>query len=168
MLLRSALDLHPDRALDVGTGCGLIAINLSRAGCPFVVGTDVSLHAIQCARANARTLAPRVRFVLTDLFSGLRGSFDLVTFNPPYLPVEGGGIEHTSWAGGKQGRNLIDPFIRGVSRHLSMHGSALLVQSSLNLLDLSRAIAAEAGLGMAVVAQESFFFEKLYVVRLSR
>jgi len=170
MLLGAALAVapRPGAALEIGTGCGLVAIMLVRAGFHFVVATDVSAQAIRCARANASRLAPDVHLVASDVFSAIKGSFDLVLFNPPYLPVETGGSEEVAWAGGGTGRDLIDRFIAGVAPHLRKGGCALLVQSSLDGLGRSRTMATQAGLGFHVLERESFFFESLYVVRLSR
>ena len=168
MLLEAALDTGPARALEIGTGCGLTAINLSRECCPFVVGTDISPAAIRCARSNASRFAPDVHLILSDILSAIRGCFDLIAFNPPYLPVEGGGVEHISWSGGAGGRDLIDRFIREVPPHLSNGGCALLIQSSLNDLDRSRSIAAEMDLRLEVLNRKSFFFETLYLVKISR
>lgn len=170
MLLGAALAAgpRPRAALEIGTGCGLIATMVARAGCPLVVATDISPQAIRCASANAKRLAPGVHFIASDLFSAIRRSFDLVLFNPPYLPVERAASEEVAWAGGKTGRDLIDRFIAGVTPHLRKGGSALFVQSSLDGPDRSRAMATEAGLGFDVLDRESFFFESLYVIRLSR
>jgi release factor glutamine methyltransferase len=77
-------------ALDVGTGCGAIAVTLA-AELPRLraVATDVSGNALLVARENARRhgVADRVRFLRADLCSALqRGShFDLVVSNPPYV-----------------------------------------------------------------------------------
>jgi release factor glutamine methyltransferase len=168
MLLDAALDRSPRRALEIGTGCGLIAIYLSRAGCPFVVGTDVSADAISCAKLNARRLAPGVHLVRGDLFSAIRGVFDLVLFNPPYLPVEEGQGEQVSWAGGPDGRKLIDPFIKGLGRLLSVDGVALLVESSASDAGQTKAMAQREGLSHSVLGGERFFFEELSVVEIGR
>jgi len=82
LLLRAALRevRLTDRVLEVGTGSGYVAAELvGRAA--QVVTTDINPHAVECARA--RGLAA----VRTDLFAGLSGPFDLVIFNPPYLPT---------------------------------------------------------------------------------
>ncbi len=168
MLLESALELDPARTLDLGTGCGLTAIMISKSGCMFVVATDVSPQALGCARENANGLGSGINLVRADLFSGIKGRFDLVTFNPPYLPVEPGGMEHPSWAGGPEGRYFIDRFIRGLESHLSEDGRGLMVHSSLNDLPKTRRMASKEGLKIRTVASESFFFETLRVLELSR
>jgi release factor glutamine methyltransferase len=167
MLLEAASDIHPKCALEIGTGCGLLSISLWRAGCPFVVATDVSPEATRCAGINVRRYAPGVHLVQCDLFGAIDHSFDLVLFNPPYLAVEKTSCEETYWAGGEKGRELIDRFILELGPYLSKDGRALMLQSSVNDLELSRSMAGERGLEFVVVASSDFFFEKLYVVELT-
>jgi release factor glutamine methyltransferase len=77
--------------LDVGTGSGAIALALAseHAGAR-VVATDISADALALAAENrARTgLENRLELVLGHLVAGLRGPFDLVVSNPPYIPPE--------------------------------------------------------------------------------
>ncbi|MBQ6321158.1 peptide chain release factor N(5)-glutamine methyltransferase [Candidatus Saccharibacteria bacterium] len=81
------LGLHP-RILDVGTGSGCIALTLA-AELPEaeVVAGDVSEAALKVARKNAQQLevGKRVRFVKSDLLDGVRGEFDVVVANLPYV-----------------------------------------------------------------------------------
>jgi methylase of polypeptide subunit release factors len=74
-----------DRVLDVGTGCGLVALTLA-ARCKAVVGVDVNPTAIRAALENAKlNRVENVKFMISDLVSNLDTSdqFDLVIFNPP-------------------------------------------------------------------------------------
>ena len=168
MLLAEALRHPRPRMVEVGTGCGLIAIQLSKSIGSPVVATDISGLAIRCARNNATKHSARVEFLLGDLLSPLLGTFDIVLFNPPYLPVEPSGSEERSWAGGREGREITDRFLGQLDRHLSPDGLALLVQSSLNDLGKTRSVAGEEGFRARVLSRERFFFETLYVVRLER
>jgi release factor glutamine methyltransferase len=78
------------RALDLGTGTGVIACALAaERGDVDVIAIDVSAAAAVVARDNARQLglARRVRVVVGDLADALRGvQADLIVSNPPYLP----------------------------------------------------------------------------------
>jgi release factor glutamine methyltransferase len=86
LLVELALEARPDRALDVGTGSGAIALAVADElpGCE-VTATDTSAGALAVARANAERLglADRVRFLETTLPEG--ESFDLILANLPYV-----------------------------------------------------------------------------------
>jgi len=77
----------PLRIADLGTGCGAILLALLRELPQALgVGTDVSAAALSVARDNAGRLgATRARFVACDLAAALRGPFDLIASNPPYI-----------------------------------------------------------------------------------
>ena len=73
---------------DLGTGSGaLLLALLSELPGARGVGTDLSLAALRCARANAAALglAQRASFVACDYGSALTAGFDLVVSNPPYV-----------------------------------------------------------------------------------
>jgi release factor glutamine methyltransferase len=76
------------RIADLGTGSGALLLALL-AECPAAhgIGTDVSHAALGCARANAGALGlnNRAAFVACDFGAALRGPFDLVVSNPPYV-----------------------------------------------------------------------------------
>jgi release factor glutamine methyltransferase len=75
------------RIADLGTGCGAILLALlSELPAAFGVGTDTSASALAVARGNARWLRlDRAAYVATDLAAALRGPFDVIVSNPPYI-----------------------------------------------------------------------------------
>lgn len=91
----AAVDAHGSRArplriADLGTGSGAILIALlSELKNAIGVGSDVSWHALTMAKDNAgksrRALQDRAFFVACDLTAALRGPFDLIVSNPPYI-----------------------------------------------------------------------------------
>jgi release factor glutamine methyltransferase len=84
-------DVAEPLVLDVGTGSGAIASAIAgeHPGAR-VVATDISVEALGLAAENrARTgLEGRVELVLGHLLAGVRGPFDLVVSNPPYVPPD--------------------------------------------------------------------------------
>jgi len=81
--------LHQLRIVDVGTGSGAIALALAKElPTAEIHATDISLAALEVARANAARLelTSRIVFHGTDLLSGLPAApFDIVVSNPPYV-----------------------------------------------------------------------------------
>jgi release factor glutamine methyltransferase len=78
----------PDRVLDLGTGTGcLLLACLSEFPTAFGIGVDRSAAAVTLAARNAADLgmARQAAFVCADWAVPLRGRFDLVLSNPPYI-----------------------------------------------------------------------------------
>lgn len=87
--IRKAVPEEPAWILDIGTGCGAIAVSLAGAfPRSTIVATDVSDRALANARNNIENfgLRERIKLVKTDLYRGVNGRFDLIVSNPPYIP----------------------------------------------------------------------------------
>ncbi|MFZ1897468.1 HemK2/MTQ2 family protein methyltransferase [Methanoregula sp.] len=164
LLLAAQAEARPgDRVLEIGTGSGCIAVALVRT-CDVVV-TDINPHATFCARQKG------LEAVRTDLFSGLRGLFDLILFNPPYLPTmtEERIDDWLEYAldGGITGRDVIIRFADSVSGVLAPGGRILLLLSALTGLPEVVEIFASRGFTANVVRQQTAEDEELYVLRIT-
>jgi release factor glutamine methyltransferase len=87
LLVELALELHPARVLDVGTGSGAIALAVAdELPGAEVTATDTSPGALEVARGNAERLglSERVRFVEGTLPDDER-AWDLLLANLPYV-----------------------------------------------------------------------------------
>ncbi|MGB7431930.1 MAG: peptide chain release factor N(5)-glutamine methyltransferase [Ahrensia sp.] len=74
--------------LDLGTGSGAIALALiNEVRQATAVGVDISPDALRAANANAQALdlADRFSTIQSDWFTVIRGTFDLIVSNPPYI-----------------------------------------------------------------------------------
>jgi len=71
--------------LDIGTGSGCIAITLKKELDCKVVGVDISKEALGVARENAKNNGVDIEFVISDVFSSVKGNFDVIVSNPPYI-----------------------------------------------------------------------------------
>ncbi|QMU96744.1 methyltransferase [Microbacterium esteraromaticum] len=119
-----------ERALDLGTGCGIQALLVSRhAG--RVVATDISARALGYAELNAQLNGVHnIDFRLGSLFEPVAGeSFDLVVSNPPFVitPRATGVPEYEYRDGGLVGDALVEEFLRRVPAHLAPGGIAQLL-----------------------------------------
>lgn len=94
-LVAEALKLPWRSVLDLGTGTGAILLSLM-ADRPGTVGTGVDLSdaALGVARANAAALGLQPTLAVSDWFSAVDGTFDLIVSNPPYIAAgEMAGLE---------------------------------------------------------------------------
>jgi release factor glutamine methyltransferase len=75
------------RMADLGTGSGaLVLALLSELPHAFGIGTDISFGALAAARDSARRLGlARAAFLACNMADALRGPFDLIVSNPPYI-----------------------------------------------------------------------------------
>ncbi len=139
-MLRAAAAFASVRIADIGTGSGAILLALLHE-LPGAtgVGTDLSLAALQTARGNAADLglASRARFVACDYAAALKGPFDLMVSNPPYIrsaDIEGLSTEvrdHDPLAaldGGADGLDAYRALIPQAARLLAPEG-ALVVET---------------------------------------
>jgi release factor glutamine methyltransferase len=89
LVVERVLALQPAdgaRIIDVGTGSGCIGITLAlELPLTRVVLTDVSLDALQTARANATHLGADTPVLCMDLLDAASGPFDFIASNPPYV-----------------------------------------------------------------------------------
>lgn len=84
---------HPQQrtCLELGTGCGCIAISLAVTLSDLKISaTDISPHALEIARANAvrHGVIDQIKFLERDLLQDIQGRADLLVANLPYIPTE--------------------------------------------------------------------------------
>lgn len=80
-----------DSVLDLCTGSGAIAIAVAKEAEKRglhvkVTAVDISEDALTLAKQNAALNEADVLFIQSDLFTRLRGRFNVIVSNPPYIP----------------------------------------------------------------------------------
>jgi len=164
-LIAAALDGEFSRVLDLGTGSGAILITLlaERAGATGT-GVDLSPKALSVAAANAAALsvAGRATFLQSDWLSAVRGRFDLVVANPPYIAqaeMPGLSPEVRLWeprlalTPGGDGLDACRSILRDVRSVLVPSGRALL-EIGASQGDAVAALCQSAGLQAVTVLQD--------------
>lgn len=116
-------------SLDLGTGCGIVALHLSRRG--PVVATDISERALEIARVNAylNECAERIEFRKGDLFAPVASeTFELIVSNPPFVvtPRNADGVPRYEYRdGGMVGDGLAEAVVAGMAALLAPRGEAI-------------------------------------------
>ena len=90
LALASVAEERPANVVDLGTGCGAIALAIAYERPQWrVTATDISRTALRVAARNRDALKlPNIRFVQGSWFSPLGPQrFDLVLVNPPYVSI---------------------------------------------------------------------------------
>jgi release factor glutamine methyltransferase len=136
LLVELALACAPSSVLDLGTGCGAIALVLKRQLPQLrVVAVDASAAALAVARRNASALALAVDFRHGRWFGPLAGErFDVIVANPPYVAeadphLAQGDLRfepRSALVGGPDGLDAIREIVRGAPAHLGAGGRLLL------------------------------------------
>jgi len=89
MVLEAALDigkrLGVHRAVDIGTGTGILGISLALETDWELTVTDISEESLALARRNAKCLGASMSFALGHLLDPVPGPLGLVVSNPPYV-----------------------------------------------------------------------------------
>ena len=158
------------RVLEIGSGLGLAAVLLAKAGAR-VVATDVLPEAVEAIRANASLNGVAVDARLGDCYAPVAGErFELICANAPQMPTPPGRARRDARAaadnGGTDGWEILDRVVRGAPAHLVPGGR--LVFSIFAFLGRKSAFARleAAGLEPVLVASETQSFPRLGYERL--
>ena len=119
------------QVLDLCTGNCSLAVIAAMAYPEIVVdAADISDDALAVARINVdkHAMGKRITLLRSDLFKAVRGPYDLILCNPPYvntqsmkdLPAEYQAEPALALAGGDDGMNLIRTILRDAPKHMTV------------------------------------------------
>lgn len=142
--------------LEVGSGCGALAIAAARAGAATVTAVDVSLRSVLTTWVNSRLHRTAVRVHRGDLFGPARDRrYGLVLSNPPYVPAETAALPrhriNRCWDGGLDGRAVLDRICAGAADVLAPEGVLLMVHSAVCGVEATIERLAASGLAATVI-----------------
>lgn len=157
LLLKSLKNYSGNKALDIGTGTGIIAEGLIK-NFKEVVAIDINPKAITFCKHKYSN----IKFIVSDLFSEINAQFDLITFNAPYLPNDK--VKDIALDGGLKGNELILRFLGDVRYYLKPKGKVLLLFSSLSSC---KEILDQKMFNFKLVNSLKLDFEELFVYEIS-
>ncbi len=111
------------KVLDMGTGSGILAKEALKYS-KDVTASDINDECLKNLKG--------IKTIKSDLFENIKGKYDLIIFNPPYLPLDKREDKESalSTSGGKKGYEILERFINELRSHLNKNGKALIVFSS--------------------------------------
>ncbi|HII72436.1 TPA: methyltransferase [Candidatus Woesearchaeota archaeon] len=156
--------------LEIGTGSGILAETAAmKRNVKSVLAVDIDKEAI--AHCRKKVKGEKVQFIISDLFSKVpKKKYDLVMFNPPYLPADEREPADLALAttGGKKGYELTVRFLDSVADYLKDDGCVLLLFSTLTRKErVEEAILANM-LCFEEVNSLKIAFETLYVYKIMK
>jgi release factor glutamine methyltransferase len=153
------------RILDIGTGSGAIALALAHELPEAeIIATDISPAALKIAKKNARNLKleKNIEFLKGDLFTPVKGLFDIIVSNPPYISA----AEYEELP---RGVKDFEPKIALLAGQTGVEFYEKLIYQSKNHLKKDGWLLMEIGAPQAekirVIMQECAFFENIDVRR---
>ncbi len=103
--------------------------------------------------------------IYSDLFENINGKYDIIIFNPPYLPEDAREPKSSrrSTTAGKKGNEIILKFLIQAKDHLNKKGKIFLITSSLSEdVDFEN-----LGYSAKEIGCEKLFFERLCIWELN-
>ena len=156
-------DLKQLKVLDMGSGSGIQAETCIVSGINKANITCVDIDGKVIKHLKSKGLKTKKRNIFSNL--NKKSKFDLITFNPPYLPEDPYDKQIDTTAG-KNGYELILKFLKQAKTHLNKNGTILLLISSLSKPLIIKKEAKKLDYKLAVIKEKKLFFEKLFVLEL--
>ncbi len=158
-LLKQNKDL---KFLEIGAGSGIHLETAEILGVKVenIFSSDISIKAVNYCNLLG------FNCIHSDLFEKIpKDKFDLIIFNPPYLPEDSREPKDSQLAttGGKKGNEIILRFLNNAKNYLKDSGRIFLITSSLSPdIDFEK-----LGYNSKEIGCEKLFFERLCIWELS-
>jgi release factor glutamine methyltransferase len=169
------------RVLDLCTGSGCIALSFAQEFCKTkensppleLFMSDISLAALRLAKKNTKQLFPasrkkqknsdklQIKIVRSNLFRNIKGSFDFILTNPPYVPtrltdellLDGRSEPRLALDGGKDGLRLIRQIAKDAKNYLKKDGWILIEAGEYHAKEVAQ-ILSERGFSEVAILQD--------------
>lgn len=168
--------------LEFGSGSGLATTFIAKHFCSqstLFFAIDINPHACLSTRrtfiqngVHQKHCLNLIQCNLADpLIDRLTSQVDLLLFNPPYVPTETSDVKEVierTYAGGKQGIEVIEKAIEQASRLLSAQGLFYMIALEENDFDTLKKLAEQVGLDVQIVMKRRTLIERLFVVEFQK
>lgn len=173
----------PSVCLEIGTGSGVVITALSKAlqSSAACFGVDINEHACRVSKQTSLKNSTNVEMIRSDLLSAFkRKSIDILLFNPPYVVTENeeihskdSGVEFNdniikSWAGGLNGRQIMDKVFVELDDLLAVDGVAYVLVIKDNKPDEIIADLVRLKMKAAVIGDRKIRGEHLFILKIER
>ena len=144
------------KVLEIGVGSGIQLKTLKQLEIKNISGVDINSEAVKYCKQQG------FNCIQSDLFEKIKGKFNLIIFNPPYLPEDKREPKKSQLAttGGKKGSEIINKFLKQAKKHLEKEGKIFLLVSN-----LTKNINFK-GYNKKIISQKKVFFEELILFSL--
>jgi release factor glutamine methyltransferase len=157
LLVKYVKKFAKGKVLDLGTGSGIQAETALKFT-KDVLATDIDKESVKYVKNKG------IKAKVSNLFSNIKEKFDLIIFNPPYLPKEILEDKESKkiTTGGKYGYEILEKFFAQVTKYLNKNGKILIVFSSLTNKNKIDKILKENNFKFRLLESKKIFFETLY------
>jgi len=190
LLLNSSLKILKDlnrknlNILEVGVGSGFVISNIAKKYPKnYFYGTDINKYALEKTKEEFKKVnknnksinSQKIKITLKNCnLIGFRKKFDIIIFNPPYLPLEDNEIledldlESKALYGGKKGNEITIEFLNKLERYLNIDGIALIILSTLSKPEEVFSYLKNNLYNYEILGKKKLAFEELLVVKINK
>ncbi len=157
--------------LDMGTGSGILAETALQSKAKFVLATDINPEAIKLLKSKFKNRED-IQIIKSNIFLKIPRTtkFDLIVFNPPYLPLDEREPINSrrETTGGRFGDEISLRFLEKSISHLNKKGVILLLVSSLTPMNRIKELLKTLNLAFKIIARKKLFMESLFVLEIKK
>ncbi|CAL5346608.1 unnamed protein product [Camellia sinensis] len=175
------LEHRPTLCMEVGCGSGYVITSLAlmlgqEAYGAYYIATDINPHAVRVTSETLQAHGVYADLITTEIASGLEkrleGLVDVMVVNPPYVPTPEDEVGRegiaSAWAGGENGRSVIDKILPIADKLMSDRGWLYMVTLTANNPSEICLQMREKGYASRIVVQRSTEEESLHVIKFWR
>ena len=174
-------NLNPEVIVEIGSGSGIVinflAKHLENSRNALFLATDINPSAcLATQRTSIKNKNYNINILNCDfvlpLRDRLRQAIDVLLFNPPYVVTEdnelGSNSIEAAWAGGADGRVVMDRLFPMIDSLLSPSGVFFLVCIEQNKIEDIGKLLDQLGFQMTIVMSRKAGIEHLYILKFIR